>query len=164
MRLYVYHICRIRSVAKDSFTLPGFSLIIFPVVNVKSPEPDLASKFPCHPRCESFVERFLGLALRAPSRVKDVICTTPYSRTNSDMLSRALPFCSSWKSTSSNSLLLPVSVVVKISTTLLGLTRYNLASPLTSTSANSNSSTDLRRKESSPAWGLRGISYVAKNS
>src|SRR5881628_2412694 len=66
MRLHVYHICRIRSVAKDSFTLPRFSLIIFPVVNMKSPEPDLASKFPCHPRCESFVERFLGLALRAP--------------------------------------------------------------------------------------------------
>src|SRR5207247_9333562 len=65
MILHVYHICRIRSVAKDSFTLPRCSLIIFPVVNMKSPEPDLASQFPCHPRCESFVERFLGLALRA---------------------------------------------------------------------------------------------------
>ena len=163
MRLYVYHRCRIRSVAKDSFTLPGFSLIIFPVVNVKSPEPDLASKFPCHPRCESFVERFLGLALRAPSRVKDVICTTPYSRTNSDMLSRALPFCSSWKSTSSNSLLLPVSVVVKISTTLLGLTRYNLARL-------SPAQVPTRLIHRSPEegglsrLGSSGISYVAKNS
>src|SRR3989442_2307767 len=65
MRLHVYHIRRIRSMAKDSFTLPRFSLIIFPIVNVKSPEPYLASPFPCHPRCESFVQRFLGLAPRA---------------------------------------------------------------------------------------------------